>query len=97
MRSLSASVLLWTWSSSEWRLDMAGNTWRSRTFVYGPCGACSSSIHPRVENSFVSQVWKPPSLWGPKMICKYDGYGYGYMFHFREEHVEVKGNSMGMR
>ncbi len=38
----------------ECRLDMAGNTCRSRALVYGPCGACSSSIHPRVVNSSVS-------------------------------------------
>ncbi len=50
MRSLSAFVLLWTWSSSECLLDMAWNTCRSSTFVYDPCGACSSSIHPCVVN-----------------------------------------------
>ncbi len=39
-------------------LDMAGNTCRSRTFVYGPCGACnpaSASQHSPLGRVFAGR------------------------------------------
>jgi hypothetical protein len=76
IQSALASLFEYSCSNSECRLLMAGNIWRSSTFVYGPCGTWCSSFHPRSWNSpaFCSYKHMHPCL-----LYSYEGIRRGRM------------------